>query len=340
MAPALRFPKPRSLLHFVSLRTATEFINFTLLINKVTGFYGILALFTGYHLNPLQLSHYIYSLVILGLIAWLAPSIRRPDHPLKNVALAWIYVLDTIINSIYTALFGMGWFMLLSHHLQEPGKDSPIGGGAATMAEVAGFTNPENNVSQVDVVASPAPGLAPGQEAVAYGHPQSGGLGGAVLQSDSMTSIALLALLSLVRIYFCIIVMSYARSILRQYIASTSYNAPSTENPFPSTTEPTDPSMAEHPFSVRREEGAGWQGKLGRIMLRFPTKKYWLGREEQDTAQSEWERATSGRFESAGRKALKIRVPGNGVGERERRARSGTGPPPPVAPSSGKKIPE
>lgn len=229
--------------------------------------------------------------------------------------------------------------MLLSQHLQEPGKDSPIGGGAGTMAEVAGFTNPENNVSQVDVIAAPAPGLAPGQEAVAYGHPQAGGLGGAVLQSDSMTAIALLAALSLIRVYFCIIVMSYARSILRQYIASTSYNAPSTENPYPTTADPVDPTMAENPFSMRRDEGAGWQGKMGRIMLRFPSRRYWLGREEQDTAQSEWERVTSGRFES-GRKALKIRVPENGVGERERRARSGTGPPPPVAPSSGKKIPE
>jgi hypothetical protein len=77
-------------------------------------------------------------------------------------------------------------------------------------------------------------------------------------------------------------------------------------------------------------------------MVKFPTKRYWLGREESDR-QSDWERATSGRFES-GRQALKIKVPNQeaGVGERERRARSGTGPPPPpLAPGSlGKKVPE
>lgn len=195
------------------------------------------------------------------------------------------------------------------------------------MGETAGFTNPEMNVSGVEVVAKPAPGLFSGQEAVAYGH--SGGVSGAVLESDSMTSIALLALFSLIRIYFCIIVMSYARSLLRQHVASTSSASAGYSD------GSSDSTMAENPFRVGREEGAGWQGKLGRLMLRFPSKRYWLGREEMDS-QREWERATSGRFES-GRK-LHIKVPGQdgGVGERERRARSGTGPPPPV----GKKVPE
>ncbi|KAF2162467.1 hypothetical protein M409DRAFT_27092 [Zasmidium cellare ATCC 36951] len=324
MAPVLRVPKPRSLLHFVSLRTAAEFINLTLIINKVTGFYGILALFTGYHLNPLQLSHYIYSLVILGLVTWLMPAIRRPDQPLRNVALAWIYVLDTVVNSVYTALFSAGWFMLLSQHLQEPGKDSPIGGSAGTMNEVAGFTDPEHNVTQVEVVAEPAPGLLAGQQAVAIGHSEAS-LSQSVLQSDSMTSIALLAAFIIVRIYFCMIVLSYARSMLRQYVASTS-------NSSASYSDTSDPTMAENPFREGREESS----KLGRLMLRFPSKRYWLGREESEAGQSEWERATSGRFES-GRKALRIKVP-EGVGERERRARSGTGPPLPAG--AGKKVPE
>ncbi|KAI7296581.1 hypothetical protein KC315_g18718, partial [Hortaea werneckii] len=106
MAPVLRFPRPGSFLHLISLRTATEFITFSLAINKVTGFYGILALFTGYHLNPLQLSHYIYSILVLGLICYLSPAIRQrdADGALKVVALAWLYVLDTILNSLYTTM--------------------------------------------------------------------------------------------------------------------------------------------------------------------------------------------------------------------------------------------
>ena len=141
---------PQSFLHLISLRTATELITLTLLVNKVTGLYGILAIFTGYDLNPLQLSHYIYSLVILVLVGWLGPSIKKPEEPLKNVALAWIYVLDTVVNSAYTALFGAGWFIVLAQNLDS----SPIGPGdventpgAGTIDDTAGFTSPEFNAT-------------------------------------------------------------------------------------------------------------------------------------------------------------------------------------------------
>ena len=309
---------PQSFLHLVSLRTAAEFITLILLINKLSGLYGILALLTGYHLNPLQLSHYIYSLLCLGTVAWLYPAIRKPEEPLKNVALAWIYVLDAVINSAYTALFGAGWFLVLA---QEVGQGTDFGAdvvpGADTIGDTAGFTNPEHNVTQVDVVAKPAEGLLSGQKAIAYGS-QYGTLGAAIFQSGSMASVTVLGLLWIIRTYFCILMMSYARSILRKYVASTSTDYSHAD----------DPTMAENPFRAEREEGNGWKGKLGRFMLRFPTKRYWLGKDE---AEDEWVRATSGRFESGRGTGLRIKVPENGVGERERRARSGTGPPLPVA---------
>jgi len=269
-------------------------------------------------------------------VAYLSPAIRRRDEPLKVLALAWVYVLDTLINSVYTTLFGAGWFVLLAQHLNEP---VPIGDGvtplgAGTMNDTAGFTNPKHTVSQVEVVATPAPSSLTGQEAVAYGtNSAPGTLGGALFQSGSMASLSVLALLWLIRIYLCLIVLSYARGVLRQYIASTSTS---------SYQQSDDPTMAESPFRPGREEGAGWRGKLGRFMLRFPTKWYWLGRDE---SEDEWVRATSGRFESGrGGKGLRIKVPGaeSGVGERERRARSGTGPPIPLSVDSnaaGKKVP-
>lgn len=322
----------QTLLRFVSLRTATEFITLTLLINKVTGFYGILALFTGYELNPLQLSHYIYSLVILGQAAYLAPAIRsRPSEPLKVLALAWLYVLDTVINAAYTALFGMGWFVLLARNFGEETGGLVKVPGEGMMDDTAGFTNPDVNATAVEVIANPAPGALSGQEAVVVS--QAGPTTGMVLESDMMTSIGLLALFSLVRVYFCLVVMSYARGVLRKYVANASAGSAG----FEST---ADATMAANPFQTVE----GWRGKLGRTMVRFPSKSYWLGREEtvsggESGMLSEWERATSGRFQG-GRKALKVKVPGGsveqqGVGERERRARSGTGPPP-MSASSGK----
>jgi inositol phosphorylceramide synthase regulatory subunit len=42
-----KVPKPRNCLGFIDLQTASEVITIFTLINKVSGFYGILSLFTG-----------------------------------------------------------------------------------------------------------------------------------------------------------------------------------------------------------------------------------------------------------------------------------------------------
>ena len=259
---------------------------------------------------------------MLGVAAWLAPSIRKLEDPLRILALAWIYLLDSVINGAYTTLFGIGWFIVLSQNLNKPisiGGDASKVPGAGTIADTAGFTDPEHEVTHVDVVAHPAPGFFDGQEAVAYGS-QYGSLGAVVFHTGSMASITVIGLLCIIRFYFCIIIMSYARSILRSYIASIS-NSTSAAVYYQSG----DPSLAENPFRTGREEGAGWKGQLGRLMLIFPTKRYWLGRDE---IQDEWAHATSSRFESGKGTGLRIKMPDNGVGERERRARSGTDPPP------------
>ena len=304
----------QTFLGFFSLRTGVELLTLIFCINKLTGVYGILAIFTGYHLNPLQLSHYIYSLIVLILGAYLSGAIREREQPLKVLALAWLYVLDTVINSAYTALFGASWFIVLAQHLND-GPTGDMGPGAGTINDTAGFTDPKHpDVSNVDIVAEPAEGAMTGQDAKAY--PSTNGtLGGAVFQSGSIASITVLCILWLVRIYFCIIVLSYARGIVRQYVLSTSTTYSQSD----------DPTMAENPFRVGRDEGAGWRGKLGRAMVRFP-KRYWLGK---DDSEDEWVRTTQGRFGRTGGNGLRIKVPEPGVGERERRARSGTGPPPP-----------
>jgi hypothetical protein len=306
------------------LRTAAEFITFTLLINRITGLYGILALFTGYHLNALQLSSYIYSLVVLVLVAWLAPAIRNPRDPLRNLALAWLYVIDTIVNTIYTVLFALGWFVLLAQHLNDgvpvsSGVSSAIGKGM--MEDVAGFTDPKvPGAAVVEVVASPAEGAFTGQDAVAYAAPAvpgtssltaPGSLREVVMQPDSLTSVILLVIFGLLRLYFCLVVMSYARSILRGYIVSTSV---ANGGDYSDT---SDASMAENPFRKGREEAS----LLGRIMISLPTRRYWLGRDEYPAAsQSDWERSTSGKFQVAAMKELKVKIP-NQLG----RTRSGTG---------------
>ncbi|EMC91588.1 hypothetical protein BAUCODRAFT_298478 [Baudoinia panamericana UAMH 10762] len=335
MAPISHFPHPRSFLNLIPLRPATSFLLLALAINKVTGLYGILALFTGYHLNFLQLSHYIYNLVILVLVCYLSSAIRAPRHDgsgnhvngvVKTLALAWVYVVDAVVSSVYTLLFASGWFVLLARQMGQETIAGAVGDGLGMgmMNDKAGFTNPQyNNVSKVEIVATPAPSMMAGQQATAYASTanntsSAGTLGEAVFQSGSMMSLTILVLLWVVRIYACLIVLSFARSILRSYIVRCSASAGYSQS------QSQDPSMGANPFQPAsgRAESEGWRGKLGRVMLRWPSERYWLGRDE---SENEWARQTSSRLEGA--KGMKLQVPSEGVGERERRARSGTGPP-------------
>jgi len=319
--PTLELPRPKTFFHYMSLRTGTELITLSLVINKLSGFYGILALFTGKPLNPLQLSMYIYSLFALGAAAYLACYIRK-QSPLQNLALAWLYVIDSVINALYTAAFGVVWFLVLASQPHEKPVGSKVLGGS-TMGDTSGFTSPKYNVSQVDVVATPAEGLSAGQDAVAVGSGEgipAAGLGDAIFQRGSIMSITLIVAFWLLRLYFILVVMAYARGVLRQYIVATS-----TTNYTSAPPSGTSAQLAENPFAEHREEGRGWQGKLGRTMVRFG-KTYWLGSGDD----GEWMRSVGGKFS----KLRNVGVEPFGVGERERRRRSGTGPPPPpVMPS-------
>lgn len=315
----------------MSLRTGAELITLSLLLNKISGLYGLLAILTGYHLNSLQLSMYIYSLAALALTTFLAPHIRR-QSPLQCLALAWFYVLDTVINAVYTATFAITWFLVISRH--QTGSDpSSAGPGAGTIDDIAGFTDPKYNVSAVHVEASPA-GVPPGQDAVAAGVPASsaagsetpnnGGspsLGHGVLQPESFNSIGLICTLWTIRLYFCVIMLAYARFVLRQHIASTT--APKPSNHFPASAS----STLENPFSLTHPLGHGPKGALGRFLTRLGSS-YFLGADPDDAS---WMNAVGGRFRKSGESsatAANLAVPG--PVERERRRRSGTGPPPPL----------
>lgn len=304
----------------MSLRTGTELITLSLLLNKVSGLYGLLALLTGLHLSPLQLSMYIYSILALLLTALLAPHIRT-QSPFHCLTLAAFYVLDSVINAAYTAAFAITWFLVISqHHSDAAGRKAP-GAGGETIDDTAGFTSPQYNVSHVDVAVAPDQGVSPGQEAVTIGQPgftttASGpSLGHGFLQPESMSSTIVICALWAIRIYFILVVLSYARLVLRQHIVLH--------------TGSKSTAYLENPFSPHLPEGKGWQGRLGRAMVGV-NKEYWLGSDEGDDA---WMNAeVAARFR---RKESQGDTGPPGVIERERRRRSGTGPPPPMPQLTG-----
>lgn len=332
----------------MSLRTGTELINLLLLINKLTGLYGLLAILTGYHLSGVQISMYLYSLAALALGVHLTPHIRRgASSPLQNLALAWLHVVDAVVNALYTTAFGLAWFMVLAESQGEETPNIPV--GDKMMGDVAGFNDPTYVVSAVDVVVtSPAGGshnALPAQEAHLIGHQatsmsstsSTAGLRERLLPSGSTASITTIVILWLARVYFILVVCAFARAVLRQHIVAQSQ---ATTGYAPPTTETGGALYAENPFL----DTPGWRGSLGRAMLRV-ARGYWLGVEPEETASgaaaaavaarapsthtAEWARSLSGKFDRRkGSQSVDMTSPAsNGTADREHRRRAGTGPP-------------
>jgi len=298
----------------MSLRTGAELITYLQIINKASGFFGLLALFTGARIDGWQLSMYIYSALALVATVVLSRHIRLQSH-FEALLLAHLYALDSVINALYTAFFGLAWFLTLTHHPASPSAALSPG-----LTENAGFTSPAHNVSRVDVVAEPVSGsLRPGQNAIAVGQPgqpAGAGLGNAVFESGSIMSISLISAFWALRVYFVFVMLAFARQCLRHHIAATAASSAWYTSPTLSTSAA---DLAENPFATGKNDGHGWRGHLGRLML-SGAPKYWLGADEGD----DWMRGVDGKFRQAS--ALDHPV---GFNERERRRRSGTGPPVP-----------
>lgn len=320
----------------MTLSTGASLITLSMLVNKLAGIYGILALFTGYDLSTFQLSMYMYSTGALILTAYLARHIRK-QSPLQCLALAWFYVLDSIINAAYTAVFAATWFLVLAQH--DAGASEKKGPGAVTMDQTSGFTDPQFNVSRVEVVATPQPPHAvagTGQDAVAAGVPaanaatsgSNGAIQSAILDSQNMNSIGVIIAMWTIRAYFCLIMLAFARMVIRQHIANTSAPSKTTVD---YTAASTNSQLAENPFAPTNPEGQGWPGKLGRFMVSIG-RSYWLGSDEDDS----WMYGMGGKFRKSGVVgeeggfALSKIESGPVNAERERRRRSGTGPPVPA----------
>jgi hypothetical protein len=303
----------QTFLQQMSLRTGAEIITYLNLINKASGVYGLLALLTGATIDGWQLSMYLYSTIVLVATTFLYKHIRL-QSPFESVLLAHLYALDSVINALYTAFFGVAWFYTLASHPDEGAGLSP------GMKDNAGFTSPKHNVTKVDIVTEPTAGLSAGQNAVAVGQGAAdggAGLGNAVFQSGSIMSISLISGFWALRVYFVFIMLAFARQCLRQHIAANASSA-AWYNSNNMQTSAND--LAENPFAEGKEEGSGWKGQAGRVML-SGAPKYWLGADDGD----DWMRQAGGKFN---RKTPTLDQP-IGFNERERRRRSGTGPPVP-----------
>ncbi|KAL1902309.1 hypothetical protein Sste5346_001285 [Sporothrix stenoceras] len=220
----------------------TEIISTTLFFNKLTGAYGLLAILTGFSLNFIQLSAYLYNVAILVLLAICIPHIRR-ETPLPNLALAWAYTIDTLINAAYTATFALRWYLASS---SAAAAAAAATSAAAAVAEAANTTVPaavETASSTVDAITSAAASAATAAatavsefvlrddtagvvtlsntgatavEATPSPIPTAGG-GGWMGAHETAASLTLIVLVTVVRFYFCFVVVAHTRQALQRY---------------------------------------------------------------------------------------------------------------------------
>ncbi|KFH42091.1 Inositol phosphorylceramide synthase regulatory subunit-like protein [Hapsidospora chrysogenum ATCC 11550] len=231
----LRVPRPKTLFGFISLQTATELITLALIFNKVTGVYGLLAILTGYQLSFMQLSTYLYSIAVLVALVYLMPHIRRRDS-VECLALAWLYVADTIINTFDTLVFGLEWYF------------------ASSALE-------DNNENIPDMVAQGIEKLR--QESAQHG---------AAVPRETASSMVLIAALTLVRVYFVVVVMAFAREVLQKQMQVLVIEGRS---------EVVDGE--DGPFGRELPDGDGRRGRLGRMMVSVG-RGYWL----EEPAAEQW----------------------------------------------------
>jgi len=226
----LRVPRPRTLFGIISLQTATELICLALAFNKVTGVYGLLAILTGYQLSLMQLSTYLYSIAVLVALVYLMPHIRR-QSPVECLALAWLYMSDTLLNIFSTVVFGLDWY---------------FASGASE--------NPENIPAMV-------------KEGMETLHKEAAQHGSAVAQETAF-SMAMIASLTLVRVYFGFVVMAFAREVVQRHMQIVVMEAPVYVD-----------QTSDGPFGEGLPDGEGRRGRLGRMMVRYGNG-YWLDQDE------------------------------------------------------------
>lgn len=253
----------------MQLSTATEFIAVSLIFNKLTGFYGVLALFTGYALSPTQISQYLLSLLTLIALFCILPHIRK-GTPFPNLAFAWIYVLDTLLSVGYTAVFAIIWCLTT---LDDQAATEVVDEDSTVNGTIPVVSSRDGEYDDTDQLAQYATTMA---------------------SRETVTSLILVGLFNLVRIYFCFVVLAHARRTVRYYIHSQYAAAPSAADDVDdditaATAEGGD--MEKDIFAKGGKLGEGWRGKMGRVMVSVG-RGYWLGRREDE----EWaRRSNSGR---------------------------------------------
>ncbi|KAI6247960.1 Inositol phosphorylceramide synthase regulatory subunit kei1 [Erysiphe necator] len=308
----LRIPRPTRFLGVMSLSTGVEMISIFMIFNKLTGFYGLLAILTGLRLSSLQITMYIYSCLAIVILAYLIPHIRK-QSPFQCLLLSYFYLIDTVINTLFTCAFAIDWFLTITNGR----SNSPTVAASNNMAKATTFKDHMYNISDIENVAKPTQSVTLVNEAIVYSVVSATATATPGSRFDeTVPSVLLVVALTMTRVYFSLIVLAYVRQVLRRHAFLTS-----TPKLHLHTDGCIDNVPGDNLLTLGNPEKLGWKAKLGQLMIMMG-EDYWIGDAKTDEA---WAKGLDNRFRTS-----KMASEPPGTVERERRARSGTGPPMPL----------
>lgn len=188
---------PKAFLFFFPLHMGAELIIAIGLLNKASGFYGILSIFTGHPLSVMEWILNILSLVTLPLYI-LAFQTIHTRNALRMVLFAYLYSIDTLCSVGFSIYFCVHWFTEKAKVVAASGSESSPGAAATSSAAPSMATNASADVYRRDS----AEGNAINKSAS--------------LPQETATTITITVVFLLVRLYFNLIILAYARQLVRQ----------------------------------------------------------------------------------------------------------------------------
>jgi len=138
---------------------------------------------------------------------------------MKVVAFAYFFVVDFVVNILYTVLFASVWFLLVSN----PGTNSsPADNTFQSAKDSAGFVDPvHTDVAKAHMVGGPNSNRLIGEYATLIGQT---GIAVDDGSASSTTSTIFIVLFSIIKLYLIVIVFSYARHlVLRSHLTAASF---------------------------------------------------------------------------------------------------------------------
>ncbi|OBA19595.1 DUF1753-domain-containing protein [Metschnikowia bicuspidata var. bicuspidata NRRL YB-4993] len=176
---------PSNFLFVIPLYIGVELILSFAILNKAGGVYGVLSILTGHHMNFWQWVYNLLAFLVLPFyVSALFSFLDRSTNLRKMCLGCLIYILDTLVGFVYTLYFVYFWFSREDNH-----PAGTLGESALDLAQ-----------RSIDTSQSASPGR------------------------ELFLTISGTFLTTSMRVYFCIVFLSFTKQLLLQSIRNQWYH--------------------------------------------------------------------------------------------------------------------